>query len=160
MNSVAILVLRAFFLFGLLVSLFGQVVVIPVQAANYAEKIPELASAATLYAAVAIAAVACVQAALIAVWMLLGMVAADALFTRRAFLWVDVVTGAAAVATLLTIGTAGHFTTVDVDEPAVFLFFDLLAIAFVGFTFVLLMIVMRGVLRKATAIEGELAGVV
>jgi hypothetical protein len=160
MNSVAILVLRAFLLFGLLSSLFGQVVVIPVQAGDQAEKMPEFASVATPYAVVAIIAVACVQAAMVAVWMLLAMVESDAIFTRRAFLWVDVVTWAAVAATALTFGVAGHLWTLELDEPASFLFFQVAAIGFVEFAFVLVMVVMRGLLRKAAAIEGELAEVV
>jgi hypothetical protein len=160
MNSVAILVLRAFLLFGLLSSLFGQVVVIPVQAGDQAEKMPELASVATPYAVVAIIAVACVQAAMVAVWMLLAMVESDAIFTGRAFLWVDVVTWAAVAATALTFGVAGHLWTLELDEPTSFLFFQVAAIGFVEFAFVLVMVVMRGLLRKAAAIEGELAEVV
>jgi Protein of unknown function (DUF2975) len=160
MNRFAILVLRACILFGFLGSLFGQLVVIPVQSVDQSALVPELASVATLYAALAIAVVACVQVALIAVWMLLSMAESDALFTKRAFLWVDVVIGAAVVATLLTAGVAAHFFTVEVGEPTVFLFLYLVAIVFVGAIFVLLMIVMRGVLGKATAIEGELAEVV
>jgi hypothetical protein len=160
MNSIAILVLRAFILFGVLSALFGQVVVIPVQAGDQAEKLPELAPMATPYAVLAILVVACVQAALVAVWMLLAMVEADAIFTGRAFLWVDVVTWAAVVATALTFGVAGHLSTLDLEEPASFLFFQVTLVGFVEFAFVLVMVVMRGLLRKAAAIEGELAEVV
>jgi hypothetical protein len=108
----------------------------------------------------AILVVACVQAALVAVWMLLAMVEADAIFTGRAFLWVDVVTWAAVVATALTFGVAGHLSTLDLEEPASFLFFQVTLVGFVEFAFVLVMVVMRGLLRKAAAIEGELAEVV
>ncbi|MCS7478687.1 DUF2975 domain-containing protein [Umezawaea endophytica] len=160
MDSVAILVLRAFILFGGLSALFGQVVIIPVQARDQAEKLPELAPMATAYTVLAILVVACVQAALVAVWMLLAMVEADAIFTRRAFLWVDVVTWAAVGATALTFGVAGHLFTLELEEPASFLFFQVAAVGFVEFAFVLVMVVMRGLLRKAAAIEGELAEVV
>ena len=160
MNRFAILVLRAFILFGLLGSLFGQVVVIPVQAGDQAEQVPELAGVATPYAVLAILVVACVQAALVAVWMLLSMVESDAIFSGRAFLWVDVVTWAAVVATALTFGVAGHLSTLDLEEPASFLFFQVVVVGFVEFAFVLVMVVMRGLLRKAAAIEGELAEVV
>ncbi|HEX6339842.1 DUF2975 domain-containing protein [Umezawaea sp.] len=160
MNRFAILVLRGVILFGVLGGLFGQLVVIPVQAGDQAEQLPELAPMATPYTVLAVLVVACVQAALVAVWMLLAMVEADAIFTRRAFLWVDVVTWAAVAATALTFGVAGHLSTLDLEEPASFLFFQVAAAGFVEFAFVLVMVVMRGLLRKAAAIEGELAEVV
>lgn len=160
MSSFAILVLRSFILFGVLSALFGQAVVIPVQAMEQAEKLPELAPMTTPYTVLAILVVACVQAAMVAVWMLLSMVESNAIFTRRAFLWVDVVTWAAVAATTLTFGVAGHLFTLELDEPASFLFFQVVVVGFVEFAFVLVMVVMRGLLRKAAAIEGELAEVV
>jgi hypothetical protein len=160
MNSVAIGALRFFVVISFLGALFGQAVVIPAIAADEAEKLPELAGVAVPYSVLAIAGVVCVQAALVAVWMLLSMVQADVIFTPRAFLWVDVMTWAAVVATVLSAGVAGHLFTLELDEPAVFLVVDVAAVAFVGFTFALVLVVLRGVLRKAAAIQGELAEVV
>lgn len=160
MNRLAVGLLRFFIAAALLGALFGQAVIIPVQAQDQAEKLPELASMATPYAVLGIAAVACLQAALLALWMLLGMVEVDAIFTVRAFRWVDVVLWAAVAATALTLGTAVHLWTLELDEPAVSLFFWAVAAALVELVFVLLAIVMRGLLRKAVAIERELAQVV
>ncbi|MYR64090.1 DUF2975 domain-containing protein, partial [Streptomyces sp. SID625] len=96
MPRLLVLALRACVAAAFLLGLFGQLVVVPATAADEVERFPPYAPFAAPYMAVAIAGVACVQVALLAVWRLLGVVDRDAVFTPRAFRWVDTVIGAAA----------------------------------------------------------------
>lgn len=106
-----------------------------------------------------------VQVALVAVWMLLTMVQRDAIFTPRAFRWVDVVIGASAVATALALGAAGHLAVAEIPSPGdgtdveSALAAATAAVA-VGAAFAMLTVVMRSLLRRATSLRSEMAAVV
>ena len=159
MNYLTILALRVPLILLILGAVLGQTVIIPAVAAEEAVRWPEVAHLAVPYAILVIAAVVCVELALLAVWMLLTMVQRGAIFTESAFRWVDVVIYAALVATALTIAVPAHLLgTVGVGGPGVVLFLGAAAIG--GVAFVLLMLVMRGLLRTATTLESELAEVV
>ncbi|MFF3632005.1 DUF2975 domain-containing protein [Streptomyces sp. NPDC002164] len=166
MNRFFIVALRAGIIAAITLGLFGQFVVIPTTAADEVDRFPPYAPFAAPYATVAIIGVACVQVALVAVWMLLTMVRRDAIFTPRAFRWVDTVIGSSAVATLLALGVTGHLTlaeipTPDDDNMAVLgALFAAMASVGVGTAFVMLIVIMRGLLRKATDLETEIAEVV
>ena len=111
----------------------------------------------TVYGVGVIAALAGVQVGLFAVWVLLSMVRRDVIFDQRAFRWVSVVTAAGPVAALPVAAVCMHFGEVD-DAPGLILIGG--AIALAGAAFALLMLVMRGLLRKATTLRDELAEVV
>lgn len=164
MNGFLIAALRAGIAFAVLVGLFGQIVVIPTTAADEVDRFPPYEPFAAPYAAVAIAGVGCVQVALVAVWMLLTMVQRDAIFTPRAFRWVDVVIGAA-VATALALGAAGHLAVARIPSPGDGMDVEsalaaATAAVAVGAAFAMLMVVMRSLLRKATSLQSEMAEVV
>lgn len=165
MHRLVILVLRACLLGAFVVGLFGQTVVIPTTAADEVDQFPPYAPYAAPYVAVAVVGVACVQAVLVATWMLLGMVRRGAIFTPRAFRWVDVTIVASVVATLLSLGVAGHLLLAPVPSPTDGM--DLLGAlggalvcAVVGAAFALLVGVLRGLLRKAIEMRAELSEVV
>ncbi|MBQ0829062.1 DUF2975 domain-containing protein [Streptomyces tagetis] len=144
---------------------FGQVVVIPTTVADEVERFAPYAPYAVPYSTVAILGVACVQVGLVAVWMLLSMVRSEAIFTPRAFRWVDTVIGAAAVATLLALGVAGHLAVAEIPSPddgmeVLGALGAAIAGVGVGAGFVLLVLVMRGLLRKATDLQTEMARVI
>ncbi|MEU0172093.1 DUF2975 domain-containing protein [Streptomyces massasporeus] len=165
MNGFLIAALRAGIAFTLLVGLFGQIVVIPTAAADEVDRFPPYEPFAAPYAAVAIAGVVCVQIALVAVWMLLTMVQRDAIFTPRAFRWVDVVIGASAMATALALGAAGHLAVAEIPSPGDGMDVEsalaaAMAAVAVGTAFAMLMVVMRSLLRKATSLQSEMAAVV
>ncbi|WP_030896404.1 DUF2975 domain-containing protein [Streptomyces sp. NRRL F-5053] len=165
MHRVLTAVLRAGIAAALAVGLFGQIVVIPTTAADEADVFPPYAPYVVPYATVAILGVLCVQVALVAVWQLLAMVERDALFSPRAFRWVDTVIGAAAVATLLALGVSGHLAVAEIPSPddgmdVVGALVAASGCAVVGAAFVMLTLVMRGLLRKATDLETEMAQVV
>ncbi|MFD4260375.1 DUF2975 domain-containing protein [Streptomyces sp. NPDC058534] len=93
MHRLFIAALQAGIAAAILLGLFGQLVVIPTTASDEVDRFPPYAPFAAPYVTVAVVGVVCVQVALAAVWMLLGMVERDAIFTRRAFRWVDTISG-------------------------------------------------------------------
>ncbi|MFE1169281.1 DUF2975 domain-containing protein [Nocardiopsis sp. NPDC058789] len=159
------LILRAAIVVALLVGLFGQIVVIPGALAGEAAHFPPYERIVVPYTVLGVLGVACVQAALVATWQLLGMLGRDALFDPGAFVWVDVIIGAGLVATLLTAGVAGHLAVTDMPfahgtMEAVAALGAASVTAAVGAAFVLLVVLMRGLLSKATRLQTEMAGVV
>ncbi|MEU9762346.1 DUF2975 domain-containing protein [Streptomyces sp. NPDC001834] len=165
MNRLFIVMLRAGIAAAIVVGLFGQIVVIPTTAADEVDRFPPYAPFAAPYVTVAIVGIACVQVALVAIWMLLTMVRRDAIFTPLAFRWVDVIIGSSAVATLLAIGVAGHLALTDVPSPngnmgAVSALAAAIVAVGVGASFAMLVVIMRGLLRKATDLQTEIAEVI
>jgi hypothetical protein len=153
--------IAAAFLFGL----FGQIVVIPSAAADEVDRFPPYAPFATPYVTVAIIGVACVQVALVATWMLLTMVERDAIFTPRAFRWVDTIIGASVVATVLAIGVTGHLALAEIPSPddgmdVISALAAAVASVGVGTAFAMLIVIMRSLLHKATELQTEIAEVV
>ncbi|MEW1957393.1 DUF2975 domain-containing protein [Kineococcus sp. NPDC059986] len=138
---------------------FGQVVYAPVAASQSAQMYPELAHLAVPYTIAVIVVLACVQAALVAVWKLLAMVDQGWIFDPAALRWVDVIVAAAAVGTVVTVGTVTHLVSwVGVGGP--FALVVQAASLVGGACFVLLMLVMRGLLVSATVLQREMAEVV
>lgn len=150
---------------AILVGLFGQFVVIPGAAAEEVARFPPYAPLAAPYVTVAIIGVACVQVALIAVWVLLAMLRRDALFSSTAFRWVDVIIGSTVAATLLAAGVAVHLAVADVPSPTGNMgVIGALGAAIVttgaGAALAMLLVLMRGLLRKATDLQTEMSAVV
>ncbi|AFR08842.1 DUF2975 domain-containing protein [Nocardiopsis alba] len=165
MDRYFIILLRAAALAAILVGLFGQFVVIPGMAADEVALVPQYAPFATPYVTVAVLIVACVQVALGAVWALLGILDRDALFTPRAFRWVDVIIGSTVVATLLTAGIAVHLTVADIPAPngnmdVIGAMGAAMVTTAVGAALAMLLVLMRGLLRKATNLQTEMAEVI
>ncbi|MEV5599612.1 DUF2975 domain-containing protein [Streptomyces sp. NPDC052496] len=165
MHRYFIAILRAGIAAAILFGLFGQAVVIPSTAADEVDRFPPYAAFAVPYVVVAIVGVACVQVALVAVWMLLTMVERDAIFTPRAFRWVDVIIGAAVLATLLAAGVTAHLAVAEIPSPddgmdVIGALATAVVAVGVGAAFAMLVVVMRSLLRKATDLETEMAEVV
>lgn len=165
MHSFFIAALRAGIAAAILVGLFGQIVVIPTAAADEVDRFPPYAPFAAPYMTVAIVGVACVQVALVAMWVLLTMVQRDAIFTSRAFRWVDTIIGSSIMATLLAIGVTVHLALADVPSPddgmdAIGALAAATASVGVGASFAMLMVIMRSLLNKATDLQTEIAEVV
>jgi len=159
MSKIFTVILRAGIAGAILLGLFGQVLVIPNSGMEEFNRI--LPSFAYVYATVGILGIACVQVAMAAVWMLLTMIERDAIFTLKAFRWIDTVIGASIAATLLAAGVAVQLLFTDIPEMTVLgMWLGAIAAAGVGACFAMLMVVMRGLLRKATDLETEMAEVV
>ncbi|MGC5616189.1 DUF2975 domain-containing protein [Georgenia sp. Z1491] len=106
-----------------------------------------------------IAVVACVQVALVAVWRLLDLVRSDEIFAGSASRWVDAVIGSVVTATVLVTGVFVYLTVVlGQGSPAIAL--ALLCLVVLGVGVALLIVVMRALLRRATALESDLATVI
>ncbi|GLU47079.1 DUF2975 domain-containing protein [Nocardiopsis ansamitocini] len=164
MDRYFVFALRAAIALAILIGFFGQLVVIPGTAAGEVDRFPPYAPFAVPYMTVAIIGVACIQLALLAVWILLDMLRRDALFTSQAFRWVDVIIGSTVVATLLAVGVTVHLLVFGVPMPDAMEAISALGVAVVaagvGASFAMLLVLMRGLLRKATDLQTEIAEVV
>jgi len=159
MNRLAIIALRVLIVMMFLGALFVQAWIIPSLAGDAAQEFAELGYLAIPYTVFAIAAVACLQVVLVALWALLSKVRRGAIFSEEAFRWVDVIIGAGALATLIIFGLEIHLLgIVDAGGPPLGML--LTAIVIAGAAFVMLMLVMRGLLRSATTLQAELEEVV
>jgi hypothetical protein len=162
MNTFFTLVLRMAVAAVLLASLFGQIMVVPNSGMlefqrDYGHDL------APLLAAAAIIGVACVQVMLVAGWMLLGMIDRDAIFSTKAFRWIDVIIGAALAGVLLSLAVTVCFFVFDsgIDEMAfIGAMLGLASCIGAGSAFAMLMVIMRGLLRKATELKSEMAEVI
>ncbi|HJX76720.1 DUF2975 domain-containing protein [Glutamicibacter sp.] len=124
-----------------------------------ASQFPEVAFLAAPYAAVVIMGIACMQVALVAIWKLLSLVENHTIFNQRAFVWVNTIIGAIALATVLVLGLGSHLLgIINVGGPGIVL--AVMAATACGIALLLLMLVMKGLLRGATSLEAELAEVV
>lgn len=155
MSQLVILALRALLVLIALGALGGQVLIIVLLALDVSG--PDAAVLAVAYSILAVGAIACVEVALAALWILLSMVRRGAIFDERAFRWVDVISVAGLVAAVLVAALCVHFGEID-DAPG--LVGIGLGIAVAGAAFALLMVVMRGLLRNATVLRRELDEVV
>ncbi|WP_028643295.1 DUF2975 domain-containing protein [Nocardioides sp. URHA0020] len=97
--------------------------------------------------------VLCVQVVVVATWRLLGLVAADRIFTRRSLVWVDVIVAAVAAGWLVLCGLF-LWVGFHADDPGVPLLLFLLLVA--GAVVGLLMVVMRALLRQATVLRADM----
>jgi hypothetical protein len=158
MNRAVIVALRVLIVILLLGMLFGQLRFLPVVIAT--DLVEHGAEAvAVLYPAIGIAIVACFEAVLVAIWVLLSMVRKGAIFSERAFRWVDVIVVSGVVATALALFFLLHVNWIAPEiPPGILGIISGIVLAFA--TFVLLMLVMRGLLRNATALRAELDEVV
>jgi hypothetical protein len=158
MSQIAILLLRLALVVLALGALVGQVVIIPA----IGRDLGGISDQATVpFTIIGIGVAACFQVAIVGTWMLLSMIRRGAIFTTRAFRWVDLIIGAGVVAALLLLGLA-VLTYVVIEPPldAPGLVVMALGAALGGGAFVLLMFVMRGLLKNATNLQAELEEVV
>lgn len=142
----------------LAVSLVGQVLVIPLTADEAATMYPEFGSLRVPGIIGCVALVLCAQLALVCVWRLLSMVAVDRIFDATAFTLVDTMIGCCVafsllVLTALVILHAAHATQGGVT----ILLLALLAASLGG---ALILLVMRGLLRKASTLQRDMAEVI
>ena len=104
MKTALTTLLLAFLVLIFLGCLLGQIWVVPTLAQENASQFTGVAFLAAPYAAVAIMGIACTQVALVAIWKLLSLVERHTIFNQRAFVWVNTIIGAIALATALVLG--------------------------------------------------------
>ncbi|CAN5702074.1 DUF2975 domain-containing protein [soil metagenome] len=158
MHKLARQLLRVALVVLLLGSVLAQVLV-PAFASETGTRFTEVAHLVVPYSVAGILVIACGQVALLVIWRLLTLINRGVIFTRGALRWVDVITACAAVATVLSAAVLIHLLAfVGVGGPGVVL--GLAACLAGGLTFVLLMVVMRGLLESAIADRTELDEVI
>ena len=159
MNRLFVLALRVVLVLLFIGSVGAEVWLIPQFSRDVISGAPELAYLGPPYVVLWIAVAVCAQIALVAVWMLLGKIRRGAIFTDRAFFWVDAIIGAGALASALVAGIEFHLLgSVDAGGPPLAILLTGMVLA--GAAFVLVMLVMRGLLRSATTLQSELQEVV
>lgn len=159
MNRLFTLALRVALVTLFLGAIFAQVWLIPQLSRDIVSDEPEFARLAVPYVILWIAVAACAQIVLISVWMLLGKIHRDLIFSERAFRWVDAIIGAGGLATLLVFGFEIHLLGIeDGGSPPLGILLTGIVTALGAFT--LVMLVMRGLLRQATQLQTELEEVV
>lgn len=158
MHRSTILVLKGLIavLLGLLLA--SQIVIVPAVAAQSAWRYREIAYLQTPGIVIGILFLLCVQIVLICVWRLLSLVREDSIFTESAFPDVDVSLGAVVGATLLVAITLVTLLASGVMTPSIALLCVLGIVVGAGLS--LLIVVLRGLLRKASALEHDLSEVV
>jgi hypothetical protein len=97
------------------------------------------------------------QVVIACTWKLLTKVEQDRIFTEESFRWVDAILVAIGAAWLLLLG-AWLFVGFNADDPGLpmVVTFVLLGVGTLG----MLMVVMRALLRQATALRTDLDGVI
>ncbi|SFW69845.1 DUF2975 domain-containing protein [Amycolatopsis australiensis] len=153
----AVAALRVFLvvLFGILVVF--QTLSLPGGIAYLAQQNPHDANLRWPLTAIAVFLVLCVEVVLVATWKLLTLVKKDRIFTSASLKWVDVIVWAIAAAWLVFAGML-VFVGFNADDPGMpmLLFLVTVAITVLG----LLMVVMRALLRQATALRSDLEAVI
>ncbi|MGP3534787.1 DUF2975 domain-containing protein [Microbacterium sp. RD1] len=138
--------------------LFCQVVVVPQVAAQSAVRYAEIAYLELPGILVGITFLLCTQVVLLCVWRLLSLVRADSIFSESAYPAVDISLAAVGVATLLVLVALVTFLTTGFSTPSITLLCLLGVVVGLGLT--LLIVVLRGLLRKASQLEHDLSEVV
>ncbi|MGC3955674.1 MAG: DUF2975 domain-containing protein [Propionicimonas sp.] len=159
MTRITIVVLRGLLALILAGGLVGQFWILPAWSDQLAVVYPEVAWLRWPLLLVAWLMILVVQAALVAVWVLLGMVQQDRVFTIAAFRWVDLLIAAAVIDTLLVLGVFVLCSFVLRANPAGLMLTEL-ALVLGGAAFALLMVVMKGLLRQASQLTDELSVVI
>lgn len=158
MQRTTILALKALIVVLLAMLLLAQVYIVPLVAAQSAWRYHEISYLQVPGIIIGILFLACVQAVLLCVWQLLSLVGRDAIFSERAFPWVDVSLGAVLAATVLVIVTFITLTAAGVSNGSISLLCVLGIVVGAGLS--LLIVVLRGLLRKASQLEHDLSEVV
>ena len=142
-------------LFGILVVF--QTVSLPGQFAYLAKESPEDAYLRWPLTAVTVFWVLCIQVVIVATWKLLTLVQNDRIFTEAALVWVDLIVWAIGAAWVVLLGVFGYFGF-RADDPGLplLLFLLVMGVSVLG----LLMVVMRALLQKATALRTDLESVI
>ena len=147
---------------GLLVALFALLVVfqtfsLPGQFAHLAQVEPESTPWRWPMLALAVFWVLCLQVVVVSTWRLLGLVRDDRIFRPTSLPWVDAMIGAVAAGWVVLLVVGGVVVGRE-DDPGNAL--ALLAVLLIGAIIGLLLVVMRGLLRDATALRTDLETVI
>src|SRR4051794_16288493 len=160
---VPVVLLRIFLasLFAFLVLM--QVFSLPGMFAYRAQQAPELAGLSWSMLAFFELEVLCFQIVIVCTWRLLTMVDKDRIFSEGSLAWVNVIVWAFVAGGLLLAAEAAFVTgviyfTPELRDPGTPLL--LFGIVLIGAVLVLLMVILRALLRQATALRADLEHVI
>ncbi|TXJ07835.1 MAG: DUF2975 domain-containing protein [Aeromicrobium sp.] len=158
MQKAVILATRGTIVFFVLLSLLGQIVVIPFLASEIAQAYPEFAHLKVVGIVGCIAIVLCVQVALVCMWRLLTLVSKETIFDPKAFAAVNILAGSFFAVALLALASQFVLAFGGAGHPSLLL---LATVSFFGgLGLGLLMLVMKELLRKATTFAHDLEEVI
>ncbi|GAA3060382.1 DUF2975 domain-containing protein [Actinokineospora globicatena] len=146
----------------LLVVLFGVLVLfqtmsLPGQFAHMAREDPEFAYLRWPATGVTVFWVLCVQVVIVSTWKLLTLVKTDRIFSEDSLVWVDAIVWAIAAGGAVLLAVLGY-VGLNANDPGLPLVLFLLS---VGVTVVgLLVVVLRALLRQASALRADLDSVI
>lgn len=158
MSRFIIVALRVVLLLLVLAVIAVQSLLVPLVASEVVAMYPEVSQLRWPYILITDLVLACFLPAALAVWVLLGFVARRDTFTPQAVGWVNLIIGSATAAMLLALGGALHLAWLGIGGPPVLLVTA--GSLLLGPGFILLMLVLRGLLRDATALRSELSEVI
>jgi hypothetical protein len=153
----AVTPLRVFLVLLFVVLIPFELFSLPGQFAYLARESPEQAYLRWPATAVTVFWVLCVQVVIVATWRLLSLVRKDRIFTEASLVWVDVIVWAIAAAWVV-LAVVLVLVGLHADDPGsiVLLFLLTVGVTVLG----LLMVVMRALLRQATALRTDLEAVI
>ena len=134
-----------------------QVAILPTWFASLAEKWPDLAHLRWPMLLVSVLVLVCVQVVIVCTWKLLTMVRDDRIFSEESLRWVDVIVWAMVAAWIVLLG-ALCYALLRGSGPGIQ--FGLLLVQLGGSVLVWLMLVMRALLRQATALRTDMDAVI
>ncbi|QTV79189.1 DUF2975 domain-containing protein [Microbacterium sp. NIBRBAC000506063] len=158
MHPRIILALKALIVVMLVLLLCSQAFMLPGVAAGVAERNPDLAHLELPGVIGGIVFLVLVQIVLLCVFRLLTLVRADRIFSPAAFRWVDIIFATMLAAAALIAGAFVVLNVADAMNPSIAILALLGMTVAVGIA--LLVVVLRGLLRKALQLEQDLSEVV
>lgn len=154
MGKLTVLALRVVLAMVLAGSLFVQAVMVPLLAIDLKEDFdPSLADVRVPVIVIVILGIVTVQVTAVCVWRLLTMVKRGTVFSHGAFRYVDVMFGAAAVASLLTFALGVVLAPGEAVAPGIVLLIGGAAVMIAGVA--LIVLVLRMLLAQAVARDAE-----
>ena len=155
--SAVVVTLRLLLAVAFAALLMAQLRALPAMYDDWVRDAPDVASTGWPVLPAGLLVLACVEAVIVCTWRLLTLVERDQIFSARAFRFVDAVLGVVAAAALVLLALLVHLlVAVGSAVLPVVVLLALIGAAVVG----LLMVVMRALLRQATALRTDLDAVV
>jgi hypothetical protein len=156
-TNLAVTALRILLVMAFAMLVVFQTLSLPGQFAHMAEENPAEAYLRWPLTVFAVVEVACVQVVIVSTWKLLTMVKRDRIFSKAALAWVDAIVWAMLTAWVLLLGVF-VFIVLNADDPGVPMLLMLMLVG--GAVLGLLMVVMRALLRQATALRTDMEAVI
>ena len=154
MGKLTVLALRIVLAMVLAGSLFVQAVMVPLLATDLKEDFnPDVADVRAPIIVITVLGFVIIQVTAVCVWRLLTMVRRGTMFSHAAFRYVDVIIGAAAAASLLTLALGVTLAPGEAVAPGIVLLIGGAAVGVAGIALVVL--VMRMLLAQAVARDAE-----